>query len=70
MADQSTERSKMSSGCFAKMPEMMRNMMSKKGGSCCCSAEKMAEMMSNCCPVQVQTQEEGPAEESGQDAPK
>ena len=68
MEDQNTGRSKMSSCCFAKMPEMMRNMMSQKGGSCFPCAEKVAEMMSECC--QVQTQKESPAEESGQDAPK
>ena len=68
MADQNTDRSKMSSGCFAEMPEMMRNMMSKKGGSCCSCAEAMTEMMQECC--SVQTQKESPAEEQGQDAPK
>jgi len=68
MADQNTERTKMSSGCFAKMPEMMLNMMSKNGGSCCPCEGKMAEMKSKCCPVQ--TQKESPAEESCQDAPK
>jgi hypothetical protein len=68
MADQDAERSKMSSGCFEKMPEMMRNMMSKKGGSCCPCAKMMTEMMQECCPVQ--TQQESPAEEPGRDAPK
>ncbi|MFZ0930889.1 MAG: hypothetical protein WAN11_19945 [Syntrophobacteraceae bacterium] len=69
MADQNTtERPKMSSGCFARMPEMMRNMMSKKGGSRCPCAEMMTEMVQECCPVQ--TQKEGQAEEPGQDAPK
>ena len=68
MADQNTDRSKMSSGCFEKMPEMMRKMTSKKGNSCCPCAETMTEMMPECCPVQ--SQKESPAEEPGQDAPK
>ena len=68
MADQNTERPKMSSGCFAGMPEMMRNMMSKKGGSCCPCTETMTEMMQECC--SNQTEKRRPAEEQGQDAPK
>ncbi len=68
MADQNTERGKMSSCCFEKMPEMMRNMMSKKGGSCCSLAETMAEMMTECCPGR--TEKGGPAEKQDQDAPK
>jgi len=68
MADQNADRSKMSSGCFEKMPEMMRNMMSKKGGFCCPCAETVAEMMPKCCPVQ--TQKESPTEEQRQDASK
>jgi hypothetical protein len=68
MADQNTERSKMSSGCFEKMPEMMRDMMSQKGGSCCSCAEKMTEMMRKCCPIH--TQKENTAEEPDRDAPK
>jgi len=68
MADQNTERRKMSSGCFARMPEMIRNMMSKKGGSFCPTAEAMAEMMPECCPLE--TQKEIRAEKPGQDAPK
>jgi hypothetical protein len=72
MADQNTDRSKMFSGCFARMPEMMRNMMSKKGGSCCSWAETMAEMMPKCCAVQtaVQTEEENPTAKTDQEAPK
>jgi hypothetical protein len=68
MADQNTDRSKMSSGCFGKMHEMIRNMMSKKGGSCCPGAKTMTEMMQGCC--SDQTEKPGPAEEQGQDAPK
>jgi hypothetical protein len=68
MADGNTDRSKMSSGCFAGMPEMMRSMMSKKGGSCCPCAETMTEMMAECCPVQ--TENESQAEKQGHDAPK
>ena len=68
MADQNTDKSKMSSGCFEKMPEMMRNMMSKKGGSCCPCAETMTEMMQECCPGR--TEKESPAEKQRQDAPK
>ena len=68
MADQNTERSKMSSCCFAKMPEIMQNMMSKKGGSCCPCAATMTEMMQKCC--SDQTEKLSPAEEPGQDAPK
>ncbi len=33
MADQNTDRSKMFSGCFDRMPEVMQNVMSEKGGS-------------------------------------
>jgi hypothetical protein len=68
MADQNTDRSKMPSGCFGKMQEMMLNMMSKKGGSCCSCAETMTEMMRECRPDQ--TAKESPAEKQGQDAPK
>ncbi|MGC9965465.1 MAG: hypothetical protein ABSE08_08670 [Syntrophobacteraceae bacterium] len=68
MTDQNTDRSKMSSGCFAGMPEMMRKMMSKKGGSCCPCAETMSEMMPECC--QVQTEKESPAEKPDRNAPK
>ncbi len=39
-----------SSGCFAKMKEMMSEMMSNnKGGICCSFAQKMAEKMPECC---------------------
>ena len=68
MADQNTDRSKMPSGCFGKMHEMMQNMMSKKGGSCCHCEETMTEMMQKCC--SDQTEKLSPAEEQGQDAPK
>jgi hypothetical protein len=68
MADQNTERSKMSSCCFVMIPGMMVNMMSKKGGSCCHCAETMTEMMQECC--SDQTAKLSPAEEQGQDAPK
>ncbi len=68
MADQNTERRKMPSGCFAGMPETMRNMMSKKGGSCCTCAEMMIEMIQQCCPDQ--TEKRRPTEEQGQNAPK
>jgi len=68
MADRNTDRSKMPSGCFAGMPEMMRNIMSKKGGSCCSCAEMMTEMMQEC--RSNQTEKRSPAEEQGQDAPK
>ena len=68
MADQNADRSKMSSGCFGKMQEMMRNMMSKKGGSCCPCAKTMTETMPECCPVQ--TEKESPEEKPDQDAPK
>ena len=68
MADQNTDPSKKSSGCFAGMPEMMRNMMSKKGGSCCSLAETMAEMMPKCCAVR--TEKENPTEKPDQEAPK
>ena len=68
MADRNTDRSKMPSGCFTGMPEMMRNMMSKKGGSCCFCAEAMTEMMQECCSNQAEKR--SPAEEQGRDAPK
>ncbi|MGC9966629.1 MAG: hypothetical protein ABSE08_14595 [Syntrophobacteraceae bacterium] len=68
MADQNTDRSKMSSGCFEKMPQIMRNMMSGKGKSRCIFTEKMAEMMPGCCPGQ--TQKASPADKPDQQAPK
>jgi hypothetical protein len=68
MADPNTDRRKMSSGCFAGMPEMMRNIMSKKGGSCCSCAETMTEIVQEC--RSNQTEKQSPAEKQGQDAPK
>ncbi len=68
MADQNTDRSKLFSGCFAGMPEMMRKMMSKKDGSCCSCAETMTGMMQECC--SDQTEKQSPAEKQAQDAPK
>lgn len=68
MADQNTEKTKMSSDCFAKIPEMMRNMMSKKGGSCCPCTETLSAMMQECCPGR--TEKESTVEKQGQDAPK
>ena len=49
MADQNTEQSKSSPGCFARMREMMRDMMSGKGVSCCSCADAMTRMMPECC---------------------
>ncbi len=68
MADQNTDRSKISPGCFGKMHEMMRNMMPKKGGSCCPCAETMTEIMQECC--SVQNQKENPTGKPEQEAPK
>ncbi len=68
MADRNTDRSKMSPGCFAAMPETMRNMMSKQSGPCCPWSETMTEMMQECC--SNQTEKQNPAEKQGQDAPK
>lgn len=68
MTDQNTDRSKMSSDCFAGMAEMMRSVMSKKDAYCCPCAEKITQMMRKCC--QVQNKEENATETPNQDAPE
>ena len=68
MADEDTGRSKMPSGCFTNMREMMRNMMSGKGGPCCCGPQTTAGMTPECCAAQAE--KESPKEKQAREAPK